>query len=111
MGKMPLHDILCNVLGSRNCYFEPPTDFEMLYPCIVYNYTNDQDSFADNLHFISYKRYTITIIDSDPDSVIPDRLKQLSYCSSDRNFATEGLNHFVFTLFFNGPRIKEDLRL
>lgn len=104
-----LHDILCDVLGSSYCYFEPPADIDMKYPCIVYNYTNDLDVFADNLHYRSSKRYTVTIIDEDPDSIIPSKLKnRFCYCTSDRNYAAEGLNHFVYTLYFNGLRIKED---
>lgn len=115
MEKPALHDILCEVVGApfpdgeNHCYFQPPTDTEMKYPCIKYNYTNDNDDFADNIHYRSFKRYTVTIIDEDPDSKIPDRLKEaFSYCSSDRNFAVNGLNHFVYELFYNGPRLKKE---
>lgn len=108
MGRLPLHDMLCQILGNKYCYFTPPADIELKYPCIVYNYTNDQDVFADNLPYISHRRYTVTIIDEDPDSKIPKRLKELLLCSSDRNFETEGLSHFVYTLYFNGPRIREN---
>lgn len=114
MEKRPLHDILCKVLeapfpdGENHCYFEPPADIEIKYPCIVYNYTNDLDTFADNIHYQKSRRYTITIIDDDPDSKIPERLKELPYCTSDRNFAFEGLSHFVYSLFYSGPRIKEE---
>lgn len=113
MGRPALHDILCGVLGGPfpdgdRCYFEPPADKEMSYPCIKYNHSNDQDTFADNVHYMSSKRYTVMIIDEDPDSKIPERLKELPYCSSDRNYAVDGLNHFVYTLFYSGPRIKEE---
>lgn len=108
MGKIPLHDTLCEILGSSNCYFEPPSSIEMSYPCIVYNYANDRDDFADNVRYRKFKRYVVTIIDEDPDSKIPNNLKELPYCSSDRNYSVDGLSHFVFTLFFNGQRIKEE---
>lgn len=114
MARPALHDILCGVLGGpfpdgeNHCYFEPPADKQMRYPCIRYNHSNDLDTFADNIHYQTSKRYTVTIIDEDPDSEIPNRLKQLPYCSSDRNFAVDGLHHFVFTLYYNGPRIKEE---
>lgn len=112
MGRPALHDILCGVLqapfpdGETHCYFQPPSNTEMKYPCIRYNYTNDDDDFADNIHYRSSKRYTVTIIDRDPDSKIPDRLKDaLPYCTSDRNFAVDGLNHFVYTLYYSGSRL------
>lgn len=115
MGRLALHDILCNEIlqapfsdNEDHCYFQPPADLEMKYPCIRYNYTNDDDDFADNIHYRHSKRYTVTVIDEDPDSKIPDRLRTLPYCTSDRNFAVDGLNHFVYTLYFSGPRIKEE---
>lgn len=114
MEKPALHDILCGVLGGffpdgdSHCYFQPPADIQIKYPCIVYEYSSDNDRFADNKHYIHFKRYTVTVIDEDPDSKIPMELKKLPYCASDRNFATEGLSHFVHTLYYNGPRIIEE---
>lgn len=114
MERLALHDILCGVLeapfpdGENHCYFEPPSDIEMKYPCIRYNYTNDLDAFADNTRYQSFKRYIVTVIDENPDSKIPERLKKLPYCTSDRNFAVDELSHFVYTLYYNGPRIKEE---
>lgn len=112
MRRIPLHDKLCEILGSPfsdgedHCYFSPPASIELKYPCIIYNRTNDLDTFADNLHYQRSKRYTVTIIDEDPDSKIPDKLIELPYCSLDRNFVSDGLNHFVYTLYYDGPRIE-----
>lgn len=114
MAKRALHDILCEVLdnslsdGKNRCYFEPPANVDMEYPCIVYKHNNDTSVFADNIHYQKFKRYSITVIDVDPDSKIPERLSGVLYCSSDRNFVVDGLHHFVYTLYYNGPRIKEE---
>lgn len=114
MAKIPLHDLLCELVGmpfsdgKNHCYFQPPADIEMNYPCFVYNYTNDVDFFADDIHYRNSKRYTVTYITHDPDSKISDRMKSLRHCSSDRNFSVNGLNHFVYTLYYDGPRIKEE---
>lgn len=117
MEKVALHDILCDIIrvssfdGEAHCYFEPPAGKEMHYPCIVYHHIRTDSFYADNIAYKNSKVYTITIIDEDPDSKIPIRLMNaLPYCSSDRNFATEGLSHFVYTLFYNGPRIKEEIQ-
>lgn len=114
MEKLALHDILCKVLnapfpdGENHCYFQPPADIEMKYPCIKYNCANIRTIFADNIHYKNSKRYTITVIDEDPDSKIPSKLEELPYCTSDRIFSVDGLNHFVYTLYYSGPRIKEE---
>lgn len=98
--RLQLHEILCELLGSRNCYFSPPSDLKMSYPCIRYEMVNTDTTFADNYHYANANRYTVTVIDEDPDSKLRRKLLDLPYCTSDRNFASDGLYHFVFTLFF-----------
>lgn len=113
MAKQALHDILCGVLeapfpdGKNHCYFEPPDKLMMVYPCIRYSHVNDQDRYADNKHYTSSKRYTVTIIDRNPDSIYPERMKEIPYCSLDRVYSADGLSHFIYTLYYNGPRFKE----
>lgn len=114
MERPALHDILCKVLkapfpdGKDHCYFQPPASLEMDYPCIIYHYLNDIDTYADNTIYQSYKKYKVIVIDEDQDSKIPERLKEIPYCSLDIKFTVEGLNHFVYILSYNGPRIKEE---
>lgn len=115
--RLSLDEILCEIIApfyshedgtegldeevDTHCYFNPPASLQMSYPCIRYNYTNDQDDFADGIHYRRFRRYTITVIDLDSDSLIPDALvARLPYCSSDRNYEVDGLHHFSFTLFY-----------
>ena len=115
MAKKALDDLLKEIVGAPfpdgedHCYFKPPSNIHMYYPCIVYKYVNDFDEFADNIRYRSFKRYSVTVIDEDPDSKIQERLKKIPYCSLDHEFAIDGLNHFVHVLYYNGPRIKEEL--
>ena len=34
--RLLFHEVLCEVLGSRNVYFQPPESVKMCYPAIVY---------------------------------------------------------------------------
>ncbi len=118
MSKEPLHDVLCDILGvpqevinagDEPCYFNPPSNNQLKYPCIIYSCSNSTSYYADNINYIKSRRYKITIIDSDPDSKIPDKLEErFPYCTSDRFFSFDGLSHFVYNLFYSGPRIKEE---
>ena len=45
-------------------------------------------------------RYTITVIDPDPDSEIVPQIEQLPKCGYDTTFDTEGLTHNVFTIYY-----------
>jgi hypothetical protein len=95
-----LHRILVDILGSRNVYFQPPESIKLKYPCIIYERSYIQTVKADNTKYIEIKEYTVTVIDEDPDSEIPDKLIKLPYCSFSRHFVYDNLNHDVFTLYF-----------
>ncbi len=95
-----LHTLLVNLLGSENVYFQPPESYKMKYPCIVYERSNIRTDSADNRSYQKHKRYTVSVIGHDPDSEIPDRIKDLRYCEFDRHFISDNLNHDVFNLYF-----------
>lgn len=98
--RKQLNDILKEVLGADNVYFQPPEDRIMQYPCIVYERDNSSVLHADNLPYRSHLRYQVTLIDQNPDSVVVDKLLALPLCSFNRHFATSGLNHDVFVLYY-----------
>lgn len=83
------------------CYFEPPTGMQLSYPCIIYHWEGNQDDKANNKRYRKFRRYSLVVIDYDPDSEIPDLLiDSFSYCSMDRKFTAENLNHFSLTLYY-----------
>jgi hypothetical protein len=72
----------------------------MAYPCIVYAIDNLNTKHANNKPYALTKRYLVTVIDQDPDSVIPDKVAMLPSCSFSRAFSSASLNHQAFTLYF-----------
>lgn len=98
--RVELQSLLEGLLGSRNVYFQPPESFKLNYPCIIYERSGIRDDRANNKPYLRRKSYTVTVIDKDPDSEIPDRVKDLEYCVFDRSFKADHLNHDVFTLYF-----------
>lgn len=98
--RLELQTLLETLLGTDKVYFQPPPGFMMSYPCIVYNRSNIRNKSADNIPFILFKQYTITVIDANPDSEIPDKVSKLSRCVFDRHFVSDNLNHDVFNILF-----------
>lgn len=84
----------------KNVYYSPPSDMNMVYPCIVYKLANLSSIHADNIKYHNMTQYTVTVIDEHPDSKIRDKIYNLQYCSFDRGFTRDGLNHFVFRLYY-----------
>lgn len=98
--RLDLHKILCNILKSDNCYYSAPATIEMHYPCIRYELTEMYPSYANDNIYRLPRQYQIMLIDEDPDSVFVDKIMELQYCTFSRHYTAEGLNHFVFYLYY-----------
>lgn len=98
--RLSLHNLLVEQTGVEHCYYSPPSNLRMHYPCIIYELSGESNIFADDIPYVHARQWAITVVDKDPDSEIPIKLKQLRYCRFDRAFTSENLNHFVFTLFY-----------
>lgn len=88
-----LHEI-CN-----NVYFQPPESVKLKYPCIIYERRTGDTSFADDVPYRFNWSYTITVIDSNPDSILPEQVAMLPMCRVDRCFTSDNLNHTTFVLY------------
>lgn len=83
---------------TNNVYFQAPSQLQ--YPCVIYERSKMDSQFADDNPYIVNKRYTITVIDRNPDSMIPDIIAQLPQCISDRHFVSTNLHHDVFMMYY-----------
>lgn len=98
--RLDLHQILKNILGSNHVYFQPPPSVKITYPCIIYERSGIHSTKADNTNYLNRVRYTITLIGADPESNLVSELLTIPMCSYDRFFASDGLNHDVFSLYY-----------
>lgn len=100
--RYELHEKLCDVLGSRNVYFQPPSTIKMKYPCIVYHTDVGRAYGADNTStYIFTDSYMVTVIDADPDSQIPDRLmRAFPMIRKSGPYRADNLNHYPHTLYY-----------
>jgi hypothetical protein len=86
--------------GELRAYFQPGPTITMQYPCLVYKRDGSFVRHADNIKYILKKRWTVTVIDRNPDSDIPDLVENLSKCEFDRFYPAGGLNHWVYSLIY-----------
>lgn len=98
--RLDLHAQLVSILGRSAVYFQAPANVTMTYPCIRYERDDIDTRFANNKPYSQTKRYLVTCIDKDPDSLIPDKLAKLPMCRFSRHFVVDGLNHDIFELYF-----------
>lgn len=101
MGSRPdLQTMLEKLLGSRNVYFQPPASVKMKYPAIVYSLGDISNNHANDNIYIQFTNYNLTVIDEDPDSEIVGVVSKLPRCRMGTHFASDGLNHYPFTLYY-----------
>lgn len=104
--RMKLHDILCEILGCPNkgfdcrAYFQPPTSVKMKYPAIVYGLEDIDNKYANGKVYLSQRKYSVTVIDKDPDSLLVGKVAALPTCRFNRHYEKDNLNHDIFTIFF-----------
>lgn len=98
--RLELQTLLKSILGSNNVYFQPPPTVKMEYPCIVYSRDTIDIKHANDKPYSLTRRYSVTYITKDPDSVVVEKLANLPLCSYDRFYTADNLNHDVFKLFF-----------
>jgi hypothetical protein len=92
--------VLLSGLGAEKVYFQAPSQDKMVYPCIMYNIDDEDAKYADNNPYSRTLKYQVTIIDRNPDTLIREKVAELPMSAFQRFFVVDGLNHFVYNIFF-----------
>lgn len=89
-----------SILGSRNVYFQPPSNIKMKYPAIVYTRLSlDPIRADDGVHKMSTE-YEVVLIDSSPNSPVIYKLARLPHSRHSRHFEEDNLNHDSFYIYY-----------
>lgn len=98
--RLELQTKLEELLGNENVYYQPPESFKLNYPAIVYSKSRIDTSKANDSTYSKNTRYEVIVIDRRPDNPVINKLLDLPYCSYDRPYISDNLNHDVLTLYF-----------
>ena len=104
--RLELDRILCGIInitepdGDTHVYFDPPMDLKMKYPAIRYKRKQFDKVYANNIAYMYRTPYEVIVIDKNPDSEYVSKLLELPYCSHDRHYTANNLNHEVFTIYY-----------
>ena len=99
--RLELHKELCEVLGTRNVYFQSPESVKMQYDAIRYALGGKDLKRANDKIYLNTNQYEGVVITRDPDTPIPDKLlAHFEMCSFGRPYTADNLNHYPFTLYY-----------
>lgn len=97
--RLSLHNELLTFIP--NVYFQPPSNTQMIFPCIVYNKTPKMRHFADDVIYLSQQQYQIMVIEKDPDSDVADRIERhFQHCGISQHYTVDNLNHTTLSLYY-----------
>lgn len=99
--RLNLHEELCELLGTRNVYYQSPESVKMQYDAIRYELGGKDLKRANDRIYLNTNRYDGVVITRDPDTPIPDKLlAHFEMCSFGRPYTADNLNHYPFTLYY-----------
>lgn len=93
-----LHLLLQAVQHNR-VYFQPPENLKMVYPAIVFHLSKIEVDRASDVPYKGAKEYSVTLITKDPEPDVIDEILKIPYSSLDTSYISDGMNHFVFTVY------------
>ena len=97
--RLLLHNKLLEYVD--NVYFQPPSNIQLKYPCIVYNKTGKSRKYSNNGIYMVKQEYKLTVIDRDPDSDLADMIEaQSPFAKITQYYTMDNLNHQVVNLYY-----------
>lgn len=99
--RLKLHEELIEILENVKVYYQPPESVKLQYPCVRYSLSGMDQKRASNMLYNSTNMYKVIVLDTNPDSGIPEKiLAHFPMCSFDRVYTADNLNHYVLTLYY-----------
>ena len=98
--RLELQSKLEELLGSRNVYYNPPTNLKMEYDCIRYSLGDIQSNYANDAKYSNMKRYELIVISIKSDPKVVEDLLNLPYCSMGTPYKSDNLDHYPLTLYW-----------
>lgn len=99
--RLSLHKELKELLGSDNCYYQPPESLKLKFDCIVYNLSSAKVDKADDKVYLWTRRYNLTLFTKDPDNPLIEEIpKHFEYCSLNNHYTKDHLNCYNYVLYF-----------
>lgn len=97
--RLELHEKLCELLESKNVYFQPPENIKIKYPAIIYSLDGIRNDTANGNKYRTCKKYSVIFVTDDPDTFFIDKINENTMSTFIRSYVSDGLYHYVFELY------------
>lgn len=94
-----LLQLLQQAVQHNRVYFQPPENLKIVYPAVVFHLSKIEIDRASDVPYKGAKEYSVTLITKDPEPDVIDEILKIPYSSLDTTYISDGMNHFVFTIY------------
>ena len=99
--RLELHEEFCNILGSRNVYFNPPDNVTMKYDAIKYSLSKLDVKHANNRMYLGTNGYQVITIERKTDSPLRETLlNHFKLITWERSYVSNNLIHNVYQIYY-----------
>lgn len=91
--------LLQKVVRNNRVYFQPPENLKIGYPAVVFHLSKIAIDHASDAPYKGAREYSVTLITKDPEPDVIDEILKIPYSSLDTTYISDGMNHFVFTVY------------
>ena len=91
--------LLQQVVQHNRVYFQPPENLKIGYPAVVFHLSKIEIDHASDEPYKGAREYSVTLITKDPEPDVIDKILKIPYSSLDTTYISDGMNHFVFTVY------------
>lgn len=98
--RLELQEVLEDLLGSDEVYYQAPVSKDMQYPAIRYDRDGVESIHANNKKYTLFNRYTLIVIDRMPNNPVINKILELPKSRYDRMYKADNLYHDVITLYY-----------
>lgn len=94
-----VQQLLEDILGSDNVYFQEPPNREMKYPAIVYSFNNFNRMDADDKPYILHGRYQVIHMYRHIKNDLKTKfITEIPYCYFERRMVTNGIYNDYYVI-------------
>ena len=90
--RLEIQQMLEDVLGSSNVYFQAPPNTGMKYPCIVYKFVRFNVTHADNQPYLVSGHWEVHHMYKNPKNDLKEKfIFDIFCCTFDRRLVADGV--------------------
>lgn len=98
--RLELQTTFEEMLGTRNVYYQTPSNVTMQYDAIRYSLSSINTRYANDKKYKNMKCYDVIVISRRPDPAVIKKILELPYSSLGRPYVVDNLYHYPITLYY-----------